>query len=124
MIDGGGMIRPYCRYCGKPAASKGFSKSGKRSWRLVCSACHERIKKGLPIINRVMCAECGFVAAHPCQLDVDHIDGDSKNNAPENFQVLCANCHRLKTVLNEEWKAFGTKIDKQLKLFCSSPHKQ
>jgi 5-methylcytosine-specific restriction endonuclease McrA len=31
------------------------------------------------------------------QLDVDHIDGNHRNNNPENLQTLCANCHRLKT---------------------------
>ena len=45
------------------------------------------------------CDRCGFSAEHPCQLDVDHIDGDHQNNAPENLQTLCANCHRLKTNL-------------------------
>lgn len=30
-------------------------------------------------------------------LDVDHIDGDRKNSAIENLQVLCVWCHALKT---------------------------
>jgi 5-methylcytosine-specific restriction endonuclease McrA len=46
------------------------------------------------------CARCGFVAEHPCQLDIDHIDEDHTNDAPANLQTLCANCHRLKT-----WRA-------------------
>lgn len=45
---------------------------------------------------------CGFVAVDPCQLDVDHIDGNSKNDDPSNWQTLCANCHRLKTKRNRE----------------------
>lgn len=36
------------------------------------------------------------------QLTVDHIDGDKKNHAIENLQTLCWNCHRYKTMLNEE----------------------
>src|SRR3954452_6494438 len=44
-----------------------------------------------------VCSHCGFVAEHVVQLDVDHIDGNHNNNAPENLQTLCANCHRLKT---------------------------
>lgn len=43
------------------------------------------------------CALCGFVPAHRCQLDVDHIDGNHGNDDPGNLQTLCANCHRLKT---------------------------
>jgi len=34
-----------------------------------------------------------------CQLDVDHIDGDSSNNDPSNYMTLCANCHRRKTMI-------------------------
>lgn len=51
------------------------------------------------------CEQCGFVAAHPCQLDVDHIDGNAANNDPSNLQTLCANCHRLKTQLERDWEA-------------------
>jgi len=34
----------------------------------------------------------------PAMLDVDHIDGNSDNDVPENWQTLCANCHREKTM--------------------------
>lgn len=42
------------------------------------------------------CEVCGFTG-HPCQLDVDHIDNNHKNNELTNLQTLCANCHRLKS---------------------------
>jgi hypothetical protein len=42
------------------------------------------------------CEQCG-VKYHKCQLDVDHIDGKHGNNAVDNLQTLCANCHRLKS---------------------------
>lgn len=48
------------------------------------------------------CERCGFIAEDPCQLDVDHKDGDNANNDPSNYQTLCANCHRLKTKLNRD----------------------
>ena len=48
------------------------------------------------------CERCGFIAVHPCQLDVDHIDGDNKNNELSNLQTLCANCHRYKTFMNQD----------------------
>jgi len=50
------------------------------------------------------CEHCGFVPQHKSQLDVDHIDGNKKNNDPSNLQTLCANCHRLKTHLNRDWE--------------------
>jgi hypothetical protein len=51
----------------------------------------------------MVCEECGFVPIHPCQLDVDHMDGDKKNNNIENLKTLCANCHRLKTRLKRDF---------------------
>ncbi len=36
---------------------------------------------------------------------VDHIDGDSHNNHPDNFQSLCPSCHSRKTA--REDGAFG-----------------
>ena len=45
------------------------------------------------------CECCGFTPEHPAQLDIDHRDGDHKNDDPSNLQTLCANCHRLKTLL-------------------------
>lgn len=50
-----------------------------------------------------VCEICGFIPVHRVQLDVDHIDGNKKNNEPANLQTLCANCHRLKTYLNSDW---------------------
>lgn len=51
----------------------------------------------------LICEKCGFKAEHSCQLDVDHIDGNHENNDMSNLQILCANCHRLKTYVNKDW---------------------
>jgi 5-methylcytosine-specific restriction endonuclease McrA len=48
------------------------------------------------------CEKCGFIPEHMVQLDVDHIDGNNKNNDLSNLQTLCANCHRYKTFLNKD----------------------
>lgn len=53
---------------------------------------------------------CGFVPEHHCQMDVDHIDGNSQNNDPSNLQILCANCHRLKTWKNRDWVSSGVEV--------------
>ncbi len=49
------------------------------------------------------CEDCGFKPKDPCQLDVDHIDGNKKNNHPSNLRTLCANCHRLKTKMHGDY---------------------
>jgi ribosomal protein L37E len=51
------------------------------------------------------CEECGFVAIHRSQLDIDHIDGNNSNDSLNNLQTLCANCHRLKTFENKDWES-------------------
>lgn len=46
--------------------------------------------------------------AQGAQLDVDHRDGNKKNNNDENLQTLCASCHRYKT-----WKEKDTRSAKR-----------
>lgn len=45
------------------------------------------------------CEKCGWCQRHPITgkipLEVEHIDGDWRNNTPENLQLLCPNCHSL-----------------------------
>ena len=36
----------------------------------------------------------GLWLGQPISYDVDHIDGDPKNNDPINWRLLCPNCHR------------------------------
>lgn len=55
--------------------------------------------------QEMICSHCGYEAVHRCQMDVDHIDGNHMNNDHSNLQLLCANCHRLKTYRNEDWKS-------------------
>lgn len=44
---------------------------------------------------------CDSTIADPCQLDINHIDGNNDNRDEKNIEVLCANCHRVVTVRNE-----------------------
>lgn len=94
---------PLCAKCGeRDAVKKGVSKHGYTIWRSVCSYCKEINKHPHRLHKKCKCELCGFVPQHPCQLDVDHIDGNPTNNSIENLQTLCANCHRLKTHINKE----------------------
>ena len=45
------------------------------------------------------CEECGWNKKAPdgrLPLELDHINGDSKDNRIENLRILCPNCHSLK----------------------------
>jgi hypothetical protein len=56
-------------------------------------------------------------------LDVDHIDGDRKNNDISNLQFLCVMCHALKTRLpNEFERIYGAKLNRNCKK-CNTPLK-
>lgn len=45
------------------------------------------------------CCECSWSKVNPhsgkIPLEVDHIDGNYKNNAEENLRLLCPSCHAL-----------------------------
>lgn len=45
------------------------------------------------------CSKCGWSGVNPSSgnipLEVDHIDGDYRNNKEENLTLLCPNCHSL-----------------------------
>ena len=95
-------MRGICEDCGvHKVTSRGYSKSGVRSWSKKCSSCK---KKPWVKHKGSVCELCGFVPVNRVQLDVDHIDGDKSNDDLNNLQTLCANCHRLETFLSSDWQ--------------------
>jgi hypothetical protein len=92
-----------CKIC---KVNKATSIGGGK-FHSLCSSCKD---KPWARYKKDDCECCGFKPTHPCQLDVDHIDGSKSNNSPSNLQTLCANCHRLKTHLNGDY-ATEKKVD-------------
>lgn len=103
-------IRGLCVICNKNPQKK-FPK-GFRSY---CSPCSKKLyenrgslkkpsnTKSYRKFKKTKCEFCLF-EGHYCQFDVDHIDGNHLNNELSNLMTLCANCHRLKTFTNKDWK--------------------
>lgn len=101
--------RPHCSESGcvrlAAVASPKFNADGSIRYRRQCSACSFLSKRPWRRYLESQCSRCGFIPEDPCQLDVDHIDGNRSNNTPTNFQTLCANCHRLKTKQQKDYLA-------------------
>lgn len=85
--------------CGNKQTSAG-RYSGRQIYHRYCHTCKNN--KSRNYLKKDHCELCGFVAINKVQLDIDHIDGDHKNNNQDNLQTLCANCHRLKTYTNKD----------------------
>ena len=90
------IIRHECQKCHKGGSNRPGIKQFKKDY---C----ENIDGRLGFI-------CDSTIQHPCQLDVDHKDGNRWNNIPENGQTLCKNCHCLKTKMNGDHSKNSQKI--------------
>jgi hypothetical protein len=59
------------------------------------------------------CTLCGWGEINPTTgkspLEIDHIDGNCKNNRPENLQLICPNCHSLTPTYRSLNKGNGNK---------------
>ena len=97
--------RPDCIICGNPVRPHTHENGFVKYWRKYCNYCHKNTSQEqykYRLHKKEYCERCGFIAEHPSQLDIDHIDGNHKNNDMNNLQTLCANCHRLKTLRGGE----------------------
>jgi hypothetical protein len=100
-----------CSVCGLVRVKLRDSKRKTLSAKFRCGTTHKnnnnKFSYPYRFYKKDFCEKCNFIPEHTSQLDVDHIDGNKKNNDPSNLQTLCANCHRLKTYLNKDgaWKA-------------------
>ena len=108
-----------CLICGRnPVALSGKTSTGRLRFKKRCEACIKRSRAIRLNVHRDLilrhkksfCEECGFVAVNSCQLDVDHLDGNRENSDSKNLRTLCANCHRLKTVLNGDHKFYRGRL--------------
>lgn len=70
-------------------------KSEADKWKMD-QGCNNKGQYGFPCTTKEI--------VDPCQLDINHIDGNNNNRDPSNIEVLCANCHRVVTVRNDHHK--------------------
>ena len=69
----------------------------KREWsKSYEEMSHTSVRKRLLHERNHTCEECGIRNEYngkPLSLELDHKDGNSKNNKIENLRILCPNCH-------------------------------
>lgn len=53
--------------------------------------------RAVHLAGEPLCRHCAAEGRVRAATDVDHVDGDDANNAPENLQSLCRSCHGAKT---------------------------
>ena len=106
------MDTPTCiNYgCNNKVSYVKTNKDGTKVNRAVCSRCHRLrddpkglfARHGVKEFKEEKCEneDCTATITSRCQIDLDHIDGNKNNNVPENIQMLCKNCHALKTKEN------------------------
>lgn len=74
-------------------------KSGKQEGTKGKFQLSNHIRAYLFEINDNKCSLCGWGQVNPytglIPLEIDHVDGNAKNNKPENLKLLCPNCHSL-----------------------------
>lgn len=94
-------IRIQCCTCGKDMSK--YTRDLNRNKNNYCSReCYDkRRKEHLKRLKRTTKFYQGLLETTPCKcgvsdvylLQLHHIDGNHKNNYPENLEVVCANCH-------------------------------
>ena len=95
--------------CGKPSSVQKTNNNGTPKYRSLCSK-HHRNRTNLKNYKKDYCENqdghlgfpCTATIIDPCQIQVDHVDGDRYNGAPDNLKSYCGNCHAVKTKRNND----------------------
>jgi hypothetical protein len=96
------------KYCCSQCAADGKKTEYINEWMLGKQSggngfyLSNHVRKFLLEQTNHKCPNCGWGEVNPhtgkVPLEVDHIDDNPFNHSPSNLQVLCPNCHSLKTL--------------------------
>lgn len=116
-----------CSYCKKTFNYYPSSSTGKFC-SPTCNGLYKKSKSKIKFENGLLferstikqfvierdtykCSSCNISEwmNNPISLHLDHIDGDSSNNFPNNFRLLCPNCHSQTPTYGSKNKGNGRK---------------
>lgn len=99
------------KYCDIFCQQKYFYMNNFLDWYLELSNSfnNRALKKHLETRYGHECSNCKIThwRGFDIVFDVDHINGDSSNNAPYNVRLLCQNCHSQTTTHSNKNKGRG-----------------
>lgn len=112
-----------CQYCKKEIVPKYAWRTGQKYCTIVCQQAHRqqlwverwkdgketgkkgkyaisgRIRRYLHEKHNNKCSKCGWGEINPTTnktpLEINHINGDWKDNREGNLELICPNCHAL-----------------------------
>ena len=95
----GCRVRVHNGYCDthRPAQVDRTARERQRRRALPTNSAAWRRIRAAHLMAQPLCVMCEREGRITPATHVDHIDGDSHNNHPDNLQSLCASCHSRKT---------------------------
>lgn len=99
--------KPSSKYCSRKCHKKDQNKIKVDDWLSgkdcgytgKAVALKDFIRNYLFETRGTACSVCHFDDMHPSDgkpiTEIDHIDGDAKNNSPDNLRILCPRCHAM-----------------------------
>lgn len=105
MRDQTKMNGPICKECGIRPSELAINKGSKSYYKKSCKTCRRYPDLGEKK-KQTYCTVC-LKTFHPVCLDVDHIRiTRPQDNSYKNLQIICSNCHRLKSLMSHDYSTF------------------